>query len=260
LMTLSLRSGSHGEIEVQKVSAHRRIRTLQPPRVKTDLPNGVDQALTTPDHHGQMLSATHIEMQRVSDRRRARLHGLTIDRKSPGVAVTAFLEGDEASLAALMSCFSPTMSYVARRYVNTRQDVEDALQDTWSMFVRAAGSIENRDAVGGWLCVSVARAALAVAKRSARRQDAERNYGSLASATAEPAPGERDDEAEIVRQVVAELGASDRDLLGLLYGAEVGYAESARLLGRAVGGIGPSRCRALSRLRHDPRIQHLNAA
>ena len=45
--------------------------------------------------------------------------------------------------------------------VRSPQDAEDAVQDAWLAFTRSAHTIENPKAVGGWLRVTTAHAALA---------------------------------------------------------------------------------------------------
>jgi DNA-directed RNA polymerase specialized sigma24 family protein len=71
---------------------------------------------------------------------------------------------------------------------------------------------------------------------------------------------ERESEARVVRDAVARLDRDDRELLWLLFEADLSYSEINARTGRAIGGIGPTRQRALSRLQRDPAVCRLVAS
>jgi RNA polymerase sigma factor (sigma-70 family) len=174
-----------------------------------------------------------------------------------GDAVLAFRQGNHRALEVLMARFEPSMRCVARRYVWCSQDVEDAVQDAWLAFARSADAIRSPMAVGGWLCVTTARAALTIARRQARCRPTER---TLDVVSIDPDQVEIDDGASAVREAVGRLDAGDRELVWLLFASDLSYAEITERTGRAVGGIGPTRKRVIAKLRQDRSIRHLEAA
>jgi DNA-directed RNA polymerase specialized sigma24 family protein len=61
-----------------------------------------------------------------------------------------------------------------------------------------------------------------------------------------------------VRTAMARLRESDRELIALLSGADApDYKRVSQAVARPVGSIGPTRQRALARLRRDPAIAAL---
>lgn len=181
----------------------------------------------------------------------------------PGAAVVAFRAAERTSgksepLASLMTRFGPTMARVARRYVHSPQDVEDAVQDAWVAFARAADGIETPAAIAGWLCTTTARSALAIAQRQRRCAPAEGSVLDVATAPVDSSVLEATDEVAAVRAAVARLSRNEQELVGYLFHDRLSYDEIASRTGRAVGGIGPTRQRIITRLRHDTDVcRHL---
>lgn len=170
--------------------------------------------------------------------------------------------GDRTALADLMRECGPAMTAVARRYVSAHHDAEDAVQDAWLSFVRAQHTIVHPERVAGWLCVTAARAALAIATRQSR---------------CEPAADERIDRLScpwvddldiiddprrrrMVRRALSRLSQREQELMAMLVDDETTtYAVISARTGCAVGSIGPTRRRILTKLRRDPAIRDLAA-
>jgi RNA polymerase sigma factor (sigma-70 family) len=171
-------------------------------------------------------------------------------------ALLAYRDGDDRALQTLMTTFGRVMASVARRYVHCSQDVEDAVQDAWMSFVRSAGAIESPAAVGGWLCTTTARAALRIARRQSRCHPSELSLDP-------PAPIDDHDaavadvETAIVRDAIGRLQSEDRELIAMLFDAQMSYTEIHARTGRPVGSIGPTRQRVMSKLRADRSIRRL---
>jgi len=142
---------------------------------------------------------------------------------------------------------------VARAIVITHEDAEDAVQDAWVAFTRAAGTIATPMAIGGWLCTTTSRTALAIAQRQARCRPSERPVEGRV-APIDSAAMEANDEQKAVREAVARLSPEDREMVRFLFDAELPYTEIAARTGRAIGGIGPTRQRIITKLRHDRAI------
>ena len=169
----------------------------------------------------------------------------------------AYQQGDYQALEVLMACFDKPMRCVARRYLVCPHDVEDAVQDAWLAFTRSADRIETPMAIGGWLCVTTARAALTIVRRQARCRPSDVTSDEESTQSEDV---DLDDDGRAVREAVARLHEGDRELVWLLFGADLSYAEVTRRTGRAIGGIGPTRNRVIAKLRQDTAIRRLVAA
>jgi RNA polymerase sigma factor (sigma-70 family) len=172
--------------------------------------------------------------------------------------VLRFRAGDGDALERLMVCFNRMMTSVAHRYLRSSQDVEDAVQDAWTAFVRAAGGIDRPAALPGWLTTTTVRAALSIARRQARCVPCEISSEHPAAAD-ERDPVLRMLEIDAVRDAVARLDTRDRDLISMLFDEELSYAEIEVRTGRPSGAIGPTRQRAIGKLRSDRSIRSLTA-
>src|SRR5690349_3161952 len=78
--------------------------------------------------------------------------------------------GDEAAFATLVQRHSPLVYAVCRRVLQQDQDAEDALQATFLILARKAGSIHKRQALGSWLHGVAFRTALSARKSIMRRR------------------------------------------------------------------------------------------
>lgn len=170
--------------------------------------------------------------------------------------VLAHRAGDNSALETLMTCFNRMMTAVARRYLRCNQDVEDAVQDAWMAFVRAADGIDRPAALAGWLTTTTARAALVIARRQSRCVPSELAF-EKAPPIDDPDPVVLALEVTAVRDAVARLTTPDRQLISMLFDAELSYAEIEIRTGRSSGGIGPTRQRVMTKLRSDRSIRRL---
>jgi DNA-directed RNA polymerase specialized sigma24 family protein len=123
-------------------------------------------------------------------------------------------------------------------------------------FARAAHGIETPAAIGGWLRITTARAALTIAQRQRRCIPSEFPL-EIGLPASEPEPVLLDNEVDAVRDAVARLQKQDRELISLLFEAQLTYAEVEARTGRPVGAIGPTRQRVMAKLRSDRAIRRL---
>jgi RNA polymerase sigma factor (sigma-70 family) len=79
----------------------------------------------------------------------------------------------EAAFEELVARHGAMVQDVCRRVLRDRNDVDDAFQATFLVLVRRAGSIRNRDALGGWLHRVALRVALRVKSEAAVRREVE---------------------------------------------------------------------------------------
>ena len=170
--------------------------------------------------------------------------------------VPAARAGDSQAWASLVTRFSPALRATARTYRLQPADVDNAVQATWESALTHIAQLREPEAIGGWLTVIVKRQALHTI-RSNRRE----------SPAAEVPDAERPDvptleqpliQAEqhaAVRAAVGRLPDRQRSLIAaLLDSSKTSYADLSVKLTMPQGSIGPTRERALDRLRRDRQL------
>ena len=142
---------------------------------------------------------------------------------------------------------------IVRGYRLDAADVEDVVQTTWIRDYRNLDRLNEPGAVGAWLAITARREALRTLQRGVRELP-----------SPEPQPldeADRETPADVacererraaLRAAVRRLPGRQRDLLSeMLRRPCASYEEIAGSLAMPVGSIGPTRERALSRLRCD---------
>jgi RNA polymerase sigma factor (sigma-70 family) len=147
--------------------------------------------------------------------------------------------------------FSGLVRSSARAYRLNDADAGDATQATSLLLFEHLDRIKDPARVGAWLATTARRECLRVL-RGARRHvmlDDEWDYGESTEAPADSAllAAERD---LALRRCFGRLRTTDQKLLTLLIADEQpAYTEISVTLAMPVGSIGPTRARALDRLR-----------
>jgi RNA polymerase sigma factor (sigma-70 family) len=163
----------------------------------------------------------------------------------------AATDGQPGAWDRLVARFTPLIASIARRHRLAEHDAADVAQATWLRLLDNVDRLAEPDAVGGWLATTARRESLRVIRSRARAAVLGEDLPEAPSA--DPSMDDRLLEAErsrAVRSCVSKLRESDRVLLGLLVAeSEPSYEEISQALGMPVGSIGPTRARALSRLR-----------
>jgi RNA polymerase sigma factor (sigma-70 family) len=170
----------------------------------------------------------------------------------PGL-VSAAAQGDDAAWDALHSRYDRMLRRVARGFRLSDADVEDVLQETWMRLLRSVGRLEDPCAVGAWLCTTARRESLRALQRATHE------FPTAEAADEEtPDPTEPDDALSLAERAAAMLAAIDRlpnrqrTLMHVLLAQPLAsYEDVGRTLGMPVGSIGPTRQRAVARLRDD---------
>jgi RNA polymerase sigma factor (sigma-70 family) len=85
---------------------------------------------------------------------------------------------DEAAFAELVRRHGPLVLGVCRRLLRDPNDADDAFQATFLVLARKAGSISNRESVGGWLYQVAHNTALKARLSAAARRRRERRVGA----------------------------------------------------------------------------------
>jgi RNA polymerase sigma factor (sigma-70 family) len=161
--------------------------------------------------------------------------------------------GDERTWATLVPEYDGMLRGIGRRLRLTPEEGADAAQTTWLRLVEHLHTIREPEKLAGWLAVTMRREAIRVLTRRRR----ERLTDDVEAAGTPPAgtPGvdarvlsaERD---AMVRHAVDQLPARQRTLLRALAATpQPSYHQVASALAIPVGSVGPTRARALCRLR-----------
>jgi RNA polymerase sigma factor (sigma-70 family) len=192
-------------------------------------------------------------------RMRVRSHDQTIPRRNgTGLAgeqvtelVSAAAAGDALAWDQLVREFSGLVRSIARWHRLSDADAADAAQATWLLLFEHLGRIKEPARIGAWLATTTRRECLRVLRRSQRDVciGDEEAYGESTEAPADSAllAAERN---LALRRCFSRLRTTDQQLLGLLIAdQEPTYTEISLALSIPVGSIGPTRARALDRLR-----------
>jgi RNA polymerase sigma factor (sigma-70 family) len=167
--------------------------------------------------------------------------------------VNAAAAGHEGAWNALVQEFSALLWAVARAHRLQDSDAADVVQATWLRLFEHLGQLHEPARVGAWLATTARRECL----RVFRHHDRAVPFGEEApeSESGDVAPGdailelERDD---ALWRGFGRLRLSDQALLRMLLAdPRPPYEEIAAALDMPIGSIGPTRQRALERLRQE---------
>jgi RNA polymerase sigma factor (sigma-70 family) len=159
--------------------------------------------------------------------------------------------GEREAWSEIVSEFDGMLKAVARRHRLRDADAADVTQTTWLRLAENLGRLQDPGRVGAWLVTTARRECLRTIRVSSRElPDAE----PPEPVRAEPRPiegnllaAERD---EALWSAFGRLPARDQALLQMLVAdPQPSYEEIAAMLRMPIGSIGPTRGRALARLR-----------
>jgi RNA polymerase sigma factor (sigma-70 family) len=154
--------------------------------------------------------------------------------------------------AALYRQYDGLLRWTAYGFRLSPSEAEDAVQDTWLQLLCHADQVREPDRLGGWLRTTMRRRCLQVV-----RQRAKERLSSDLTEWDQP-DGQPCVEVDLMREerdvllwrAVEELPPRQRQLIKTLFAAdELTYDEIAAELSMPKGAIGPTRIRALRRLR-----------
>ena len=169
--------------------------------------------------------------------------------------LAAAAAGDERGWDALLGRFGSMIWAVARAHRLGDADAADVTQATWTTLLTHLDQIKDPDRLGAWLATTARRECL----RWLLQARSVVPYGDeLPEAEAQqPHPAEEllvDQRNAALWRSVGRLRDSDQALLRLLMADPVpSYEEISAALEIPVGSIGPTRARALERLRRELR-------
>jgi RNA polymerase sigma factor (sigma-70 family) len=170
-----------------------------------------------------------------------------------GILVERAARGDQSAWDQLVRRYSAMLWRVARTYGLPQEDAGDAVQITWLRLAEHIQQIRDPNRISGWLLTTVRRECIPLYRRNRRV--------ILCLDNVDVPADERDQPENVVES------AAERDLLlaafnrlptphrvllaALMASPPPSYTEVARALGMPRGSVGPTRQRALARLRSE---------
>ena len=180
---------------------------------------------------------------------------LSLDDPVPDVQTTTELlhiamGGDPAAWEKIVRRFEPAVAAMINTYRLQEADARDATQRTWLRMLENHHQIREPEALGGWLKTTARRECLRILAEQ-RRVDPLPETTEYPDALADVERTVVDlDQARYLRGLLALLPARSFALISSLFQDDPpAYAQLSAATGIPVGSIGPTRARALRRLR-----------
>jgi RNA polymerase sigma factor (sigma-70 family) len=177
--------------------------------------------------------------------------------------VAAAVAGDSAAWNALVDRYTPLVLSVVRRH-RLGSDADDVVQTVWLRLVENLGNVREPAALPGWIMTTARNECLHVLRRNKQVTPADLGEEGWPEGSGEPAVDTdllATERHQTLLLALAELPERQRSLLLLLIeDPPLPYEEISRRLGLPVGSIGPTRARALARVRSFHAVQALLGA
>lgn len=176
--------------------------------------------------------------------------------------VAAAADGDQGAWNELVDRFAPLLIAVLLRYELSRAEMQDVAQTVWLRLVEHLDELREPRCLPGWLATTARREAiraLRAVQRTQVRDPLDPTWTNELVTEDDPTSLlERGEQRQALLAGFASLNSRQQHVLILLaQDPPVTYAEISRRTGVPVGAIGPTRSRALDRLRQEPSVQAL---
>jgi RNA polymerase sigma factor (sigma-70 family) len=191
----------------------------------------------------------------VRDAQRTQIESVNRRLPSDGVArlVARAADGDQDAWNTLVDAFVGMLWATTRAHRLSAADAADVVQITWMRLVENLDRIDDPTRVGAWLATTARRECLVVLRHAGRQIP--HGHDLPDPPCYEPHPDDRlisEQDALAVSAALQRLAPRDRELLRMLAAEPAAsYEEIGAALGMAVGSIGPTRARAIARLRSE---------
>jgi RNA polymerase sigma factor (sigma-70 family) len=167
--------------------------------------------------------------------------------------------GEQQAWRELVEEFEGLVAAVARAHRLSRADAADVAQTTWLRLAENLDRLQDPARVAGWLATTARRECLRTIRVGARElPDEQPQEPAVAYTTGVDRPmldAERDAE---LWSAFERLPARDQALLQMLVSdPQPSYEQIGLSLGMPIGSIGPTRGRALGRLRRELERNHV---
>jgi RNA polymerase sigma factor (sigma-70 family) len=178
-------------------------------------------------------------------------------------------DGRQSSWDQLVERYTPLVLSVVRGYRLQSSDADDVVQTLWLRLVEHLDEIREPRALPGWIVTTARNECLRTIRHRQRTQPfdplAPTRAGELAETALDGRPSEVDavvedltqaDRHRALLEAFATLSDPQRELLLLLMtDPPTPYTEISERLHIPVGSIGPTRKRALQRIREHPAVR-----
>ena len=161
--------------------------------------------------------------------------------------------GDRVAWDEIVRRFDPMLRGVVRRFRLQASDIDDVVQTTWLLAFCHLENLDDPAAIGRWMIVVARREALRTLQRGVHEVMTDEPVPPIVNdaSTPETVALERE-RATAVTTAVRRLSGRQRDVLdAMLRRPDRSYNDLSVELGIPIGSIGPTRDRALVRLRQD---------
>ena len=184
---------------------------------------------------------------------------------SPAEVVARIRAGDESAWRAMTKRYEPLLRWHARQCGLSAEDASDAIQLTWLRCLEHLDQLTDADKLNGWLSTTCRRECIRLATKA--RREVPLSAPDMASLIDDGREGSdpcteatiRDECNRLYLAIMALPGRQRTVIVELLRQEDHSYLTISRRLGVPIGSIGPTRKRAFSRLRLDPRIADVPA-
>lgn len=182
----------------------------------------------------------------------------------PGELVAGIRAGDESAWRAMTEQYEPLLRWLARRCGLSAEDASDAVQLTWLRCVEHIDQLTDADKLNCWLVTICRRECIRLATKLRREvplsaPDMTRLIDDRREECDPSAEAALHDQCNRLYHAIMALPGRQRVILiELLRREDQSYLDLSRRLGLPVGSIGPTRQRAVTRLRLDPRLADLS--
>ena len=169
--------------------------------------------------------------------------------------IAAAARGNQTAWNEIVEQYSGVLWSVARAHRLSTGDAADVVQTSWLRLVEHLSEIRNPGGIGAWLATTARRESLRTLRRAAYSEPSDD-----LDVLADPLPVEvdgrllRDERDAALWRAFERLPGRDQALLRLLTAEPASsYEEISAALKMPIGSIGPTRARALERLRRELR-------
>ena len=159
-------------------------------------------------------------------------------------------EGDRLAWRRLIEKHERLVWSVAASFRLQTADIQDVAQTTWLRLIQHGNAIRDPERLAGWLAVTATRECLAVLRRNSRQSFLAADEEQQDVRVDVAGSAEDHDVARLLWAAVAELPPRQHSLVLALFRDEIrSYSDVSEKCALPIGSIGPTRARALSRLR-----------
>ncbi len=173
--------------------------------------------------------------------------------------------GDSSAWCDLVDQHEPLLRWLARQYRLSAEDADDVIQVTWLRCLEHLDQLIDTDRFSSWLATICRRESIRLATRGQREVPLNESQLThlIENRAGENDPSEeaaRRDEHDRLYRAIAALPQRQRVVLVELLTREgQSYLDLSHRAGLPVGSVGPTRQRAFSRLRNDPRLAEMSS-